>query len=462
MEEVGLDFGNFMAPGLKGGLDPEFFFGDMSEAFEKAHAFVQGERALGALGFMDLPYASDTVHQVQQVANSFRQSFKDVVILGGGGSALGAKALKEALLGPYWNERSEEERDGFPRLHIIDNPDPLTVNRILERVNPERALFNVVSKSGKTTETMAQYLVARERVESIVGKERAREHFLFTTTLGAGVLHRIGEAEGIPMLSIPEKVGGRFSVFSSVGLFPAAMCGVDVSALCRGAAKMEERCRNGQLSKNLAGIIATLLWHADEEQGRPIHVFMPYSDRLKSTALWFQQLWAESLGKAHQLDGTTQSTGPTPVVALGSSDQHSLLQLLMEGPDDKVVVFLHVQDHGQDVVIPNAHVDMPELAYLGGSSLTELINTGQRATAEALRLVGRPNAVLRLPQIDEITVGQLLVVLQIATIYAGALYRVNPLYQPGVELSKRLTHRLMGHEGAEHLELQSSDPRWTL
>ena len=176
MEEVGLDFGNFMAPGLKGGLDPEFFFGDMSEAFEKAHAFVQGERALGALGFMDLPYASDTVNQVQEVANSFGQSFKDVVILGVGGSALGAKALKEALLGPYWNERSEEERDGFPRLHIIDNPDPLTVNRILERVNPERALFNVVSKSGKTTETMAQYLVARERVESIVGKELSLIH----------------------------------------------------------------------------------------------------------------------------------------------------------------------------------------------------------------------------------------------------------------------------------------------
>ena len=462
MEELRFDFGNFMAPGLTGGLDAELFFGGMSEAFEKAHAVVQAQRASGALGFMDLPYATDTVHQVQQVARSFGQSFKDIVVLGAGGSALGAKALKEALAGPCWNERSAEERDHFPRLHVIDNPDPFTVNGVLKRIDPERTLFNVVSRSGTTTETMAQYLVIRKRVESIVGKERAREHFLFTTALASGALHGIGKAEGIPILSVPEKVGGRFSVFSSVGLLPAAVCGVDVSALCKGAATMEERCRSPRLSENLAGILATLLWHADEERGRPIHVLMPYSDRLKSTALWFQQLWAESLGKAHQLDGTKRPTGPTPIVALGSSDQHSLLQLLMEGPDDKVVVFVHVQDHGQDLGIPSTNRDMSELSYLGGSSLAELINTGQRATAEALRLAGRPNAVLHLPRVDEAAVGQLLMVLQIATIYAGALYQVDPLDQPGVELSKQLTQGLMGREGVKRPELQESDPRWTL
>ena len=462
MQELKLDFGNFMAPGLVDGLEPELFFGGMSEAFEKAHDFVQAERASEALGFMDLPYATDTVHQVQQAANSFGQSFKDIVVLGVGGSALGAKALKEALLDPCWNERSAEGRDRFPRLHIIDNPDPFTINGILKRINPEQALFNIVSKSGTTTETMAQYLVIRERMDSIVGRERAKEHFLFTTAPAVGALHTIAEAEGIPVLPVPESVGGRFSVFSSVGLFPAAICGIDVSAVCRGAATMEERCRSSQFLENPAGVLATLLWHADEERGRPIHVLMPYSDRLKSTALWFQQLWAESLGKAHRLDGTKHSTGPTPFVALGSSDQHSLLQLLMEGPDDKVVIFVHVQDHGHDLGIPNTYPEISELSYLGGSSLAELINTGQRATAEALRLAGRPSAVLQLPRVDEAAIGQLLMVLQIATIYAGALYQVNPLNQPGVELSKQLTHGLMGREGVEGIELQESDPRWTL
>jgi glucose-6-phosphate isomerase len=309
---------------------------------------------------------------------------------------------------------------------------------------------------------MAQYLIAREAVAAAVGADRARGHFLFTTDPTSGVLRRIGQAESIPMLPVPENVGGRFSVLSPVGLFPAAVCGVDPRALLAGAAATVERCSSERLAENPAGILAVLLHHADRVQGRPIHVLMPYSDRLRSVALWFQQLWAESLGKARTMDGAQASSGPTPVAALGASDQHSFLQLLMEGPDDKVVIFIEVADHGMDAPIPAGHPEMPELSYLGGHTLGELLNTERQATAEALRLAGKPNATLYLPRVGPSELGQLLMLFQIATVYAGALYNVDPLDQPGVELSKRLTYGLMGRVGVSQPDMREADPRWRI
>ena len=462
MESIRLDFGNFLAPLVEGGVEPEALSGALAERFAGAHRSVESSRAQGALGFLDLPYAGETLAQVKQLAEGFGQWFEDVVVLGIGGSGLGARALKDALLGLYWNDKPAEARDHFPRLHVVDNPDPSTMQGLLERIDPARTLFNVISKSGATAETMAQYLVVRDVVEDVVGAGHARGHFLFTTDPAEGVLRRIGEAEDIPMLPVPENVGGRFSVLSPVGLLPAAVCGIDVDALLAGAARMEERCRSDRLGENPAGVFATLLHHADTEWRRPIHVLMPYSDRLRSLALWFQQLWAESLGKARTVGGDERPTGPTPVPALGATDQHSFLQLMMEGPHDKVVVFVEVEDHGADTPIPARHPEMPELAYLGGHSLGELINTERRATAEALRLEGRPNATFHVPRLSAGTLGEILMLLQVATVYAGALYDVNPLDQPGVELSKKLTYGLMGRAGVEPPEFPEEEGRWVV
>jgi glucose-6-phosphate isomerase len=411
------------------------------------------------MGFFDLPYATETLATVKQLAEGFGQWFEDVVVLGIGGSGLGTVALRDALLGPWWNERSDDERDHFPRLHVLDNPDPFTLERLLDRLDVAKVLFNVVSKSGSTAETMAQYLVARGRVETAVGEDHARGHFLFTTDPARGALRQIAEAEGIPTAPVPENVGGRFSVLSPVGLLPAAVCGVDVDALIAGAAAMEQRCATDELAANPAGVLATLLHLADVEQGRPIHVLMPYADRLRSAALWFQQLWAESLGKARLLDGTVRPTGPTPLAAVGATDQHSLLQLLMEGPHDKVVLFVAVGDPGVDVTIPGRHPEIPALSYLGGHTLGGLLDAERRATAEALRREGRPNATFVLPRVDARSLGELFMLLEIAAVYAGALYGVDPLDQPGVELGKVLTYGLMGRDGFEAPEIDPGDPR---
>jgi glucose-6-phosphate isomerase len=454
-----LDYANLLTPHVAAGIDPDRLEGDLSDAFTRALGSVEERRRRGEMGFFDLPFATATVASVRQLAEGFGQWFNDVVILGIGGSGLGAIALRDALLGPYWNERSDDERDHFPRLHVVDNPDPFTFQRLLDRLDPARTLFNVVSKSGSTAETMAQYLVARERIERAVGADKARGHFLFTTDPGRGALRQIADAEGIPTLPVPENVGGRFSVLSPVGLLPAAVCGVDIDALLAGAADMEERCRSPELGGNPAGILAVTLHALDVEAGRRIHVFMPYADRLRSSALWFQQLWAESLGKARDLDGGLVHTGPTPLAAAGATDQHSLLQLLIEGPHDKVVLFVGLEDPEEDVPIPHRHAEIPSLSYLGGHSLGELLNVERRATTEALRREGRPNATFVLPTIGAHAMGELLMLLQVTTVLSGALYGVDPLDQPGVELGKELTYGLMGRDGYKAPELDEGDPR---
>ena len=462
MERIRFDYGNLLAARVEGGVDEARLDAGLAERFREAHAAVEETRAGGELGFLELPYASETLDRVVELADGFGQWFQDVVVLGIGGSGLGALALKEALLGPGWNDRSDDERDHFPRLHVLDNPDPVTVGALLDRLDPARTMFNVVSKSGATAETMAQYLVARQWVEAAVGADKARGHFLFTTDPARGALRQIADAEDIPTLPVPENVGGRFSVLSPVGLLPAAVCGVDPKALLEGAGEMLERCRTDALVENPAGMLATLLHVADTELGRSIHVLMPYADRLRPVALWFQQLWAESLGKARSLTGEERHSGPTPLVSLGATDQHSLMQLFMEGPHDKVVLFVGIDDVGTSMEIPRRHPGIPSIAYLGGHALEELLDIERAASAEALRLRGRPNATLHLPQVDESSLGQLFMLFQIATVYAGALYGVDPLDQPGVELGKQLTYGLMGREGHERPELPEPDPRWML
>jgi glucose-6-phosphate isomerase len=210
---------------------------------------------------------------------------------------------------------------------------------------------------------------------------------------------------------------------------------------------MEQRCRTNNLGENPAGLLATILHTAHTESGRSIHVFMPYGDRLRTLGLWFQQLWAESLGKARDRAGRTVHLGPTPIAAIGAVDQHSLLQLLMEGPQDKVVCFLRVEEREDRVEIPKSHPELGAFSYLGGHTLHELLETERKATSEALRQAGRPSLTLSLERLDAHGLGGLLMLLQIATAYAGELYGVDPFDQPGVELGKVLTYGMLGREG---------------
>jgi glucose-6-phosphate isomerase len=453
-----LDYGNMMAPNLGGrGIQP----GSLDEAaFGAAHAAIEAARAAGQIGFYKLPYERGVLDEILPFAERIGQAFDTVVVLGIGGSALGTLALQHALVKPHWNELSDEARDYFPRLYVLDNIDPATIGPFLERLDLRRTLVNVVSKSGATAETMAQFLIIREKLQAVLEGDAWRGHLIFTTDPKKGVLRELAVAENIPVLPVPADVGGRFSVLSAVGLLPAALIGIDVVALLDGAAAMEERCRAPALADNPAALFALLQHAAHTQHGAPIHVMMAYSDRLYFVADWFRQLWAESLGKRNSRSGSELFAGPTPVKALGATDQHSQVQLYMEGPFDKTITFLATRDHGVDLAIPHLYADNEALAYLGGHTLGELLDAERLATRHALASRGRMNMTLELPVVTAYGMGELFMLLQIATVYAGALYDVDPFDQPGVELGKELTYGLIGRQGFAPPHMSSSEARF--
>jgi glucose-6-phosphate isomerase len=446
---ITLDYNNMLSPRLGGGrgIDPARLQ-SFSGRFAEVHADTERRRQSGELGFFALPDAGEIVDQIEAFAQGMGQAFENVVILGIGGSALGTVAVRTALLNPYWNELDGEGREFFPRLHVLDNVDPWTITAFLDRIDLRRTLFNVVSKSGGTAETMSQYLIVRDRLEAELG-EGYRRHLLFTTDPERGVLRRLSGEEGIAALPVPANVGGRFSVLSAVGLLPAAMVGIDVRELLEGAREMDIRCRTEELRENPAGVFAALQYLAHTEAGAPIHVMMPYSDRLRDLADWFRQLWAESLGKRATRAGEEVFVGPTPVKSLGATDQHSQVQLYIEGPFDKTITLLVEENPPADVAIPKIYEEVPELGYLGGHSLGGLLRAEKEATAAALTHEGRMNMTISVSQVTPRTLGGLLQLFQIATVYAGGLYGVDPLDQPGVELGKELTYGLMGRAGYE-------------
>jgi glucose-6-phosphate isomerase len=454
-----LDYSNMMIS--PGGIDARRW-ADATKEFANARRGFDELRSSGAVGFVDLPGQADLSRQVSDFARTAKGKFDDVVILGIGGSALGPIALRTALRPSGWNMLDEQAREGFPRLHVLDNVDPETIDALLARLRLDQTLFIVTSKSGGTAETMAQFLIVHERL--VAQGLDVKQHMVFVTDPKQGALRPLAQRLGVPALDIPANIGGRFSVLSPVGTLPAALIGIDIEGLLRGAGEMARRCENADAAQNPAAVYALLQWMADTQLHKSIAVFMPYSDPLRDFAAWFVQLWAESLGK-HRADGT--SVGSTPVAALGATDQHAQVQLFMEGPADKTVTFVAVEKRATDVKIPAAFADVKELGYLAGHSLAELIDIEQRATAGALARRGRPNMTIHLEQVDAEHVGQLMMFLEIATGYAGQLYGIDAFNQPGVELGKQFAYALLGRPGADAAKkewdsLPKSDPRWTI
>lgn len=461
MSAVTVDYRNLLAiDDGEEGVDPARLSGDLGSLFREAHNDVERARRSGSMGFFDLPRAAEGTARIRRAVARLRGRFDDFVVLGIGGSALGTRTLRDALGGGDPTRGARGAAVPHPRLHVADNIDPHSIGVLLDRLDMRRTFFNVVSKSGSTTETLAQYLVVAERLARDVGPDRAREHLLFTTDPLRGPLRALARATAIPTLPVPRNVGGRFSVLSAVGLFPAAAAGLDVTALLRGAARMEERCRTGELTRNPAGVVATLLHRADVERGQRVHVFMPYCDRLRSFALWVQQLWGESLGKATRSDGRPAATGPTPLPAAGATDQHSLLQLFMDGPADKVVCFLTVDAADDPIPIGDAPASLPAFEFPEGHTLNQLMAVEHAATAAALRTRGRPSLTIRLARLDAEAVGGLILLFQAATVYAGFLYGVDPLTQPGVELGKRYVHGLLGRSGCDPPRMEEANHPW--
>jgi glucose-6-phosphate isomerase len=421
--------------------------GGLTDRIRQGHDSLRRKRQAGELAWMELPYAKESVKEILAYVDSVAGRFDDLVVLGIGGSALGITALSTALNPAGYNVLPPARRQGRPRLFVVDNVDPDLFTSVTSLVDLGRTLFDVITKSGSTSETMAQYLIVRKLLVGKLGPGH-REHIVATTDPVAGELRKLADAEGYRTFSIPPGVGGRFSVLSPVGLLSAAMTGIDIGALLAGAAYADKLCSEPDVWRNPAYMNAAI-HYLGYERGRTLSVMMPYAQALKDVADWFAQLWAESLGKKHDLDGNVVNIGPTPIKALGVTDQHSQVQLYVEGRFDKLVNFVAVERFQNEVPIPSGWPDTPEVNYLGGHTLNELMKVEREGTALALAEAGRPSVTFTLPEVNAFTVGQLMFTLEVQTAAIGELFRINAFDQPGVEAGKIAAYALMGRTGYE-------------
>lgn len=340
--------------------------------------------------------------------------FHDVLFLGIGGSALGPMSMLYAL---------KHRRKTPLKFHFMENPDAIDWTDTVSKLDPDSTLVVVVTKSGTTYETISQFLIAQAWLK----KERWSTHIVAITDPKKGDLRAWADKNGIMTLPISPTIGGRFTVFTPVGLFASALAGFDNDAFLNGAKSVRDYCENTAADKNL--IFTTMERIFTISDRHPIHVLMPYSTRLKLISNWFVQLWGESLGK----DGK----GYTPVAAVGATDQHSLLQLLRDGPNDKITGFITIQNVDDPAKIPSGSLGpYSSFEQLRGKTLHDLLTYEYKAIAQVLSRRPRPNWTLSMERLDEASLGALYFFFSVATAYMGERLDVNPYDQPGVEEGK--------------------------
>ena len=399
------------------------------------------------LQWMNLGYNEETVWYVKEYASMVEGRFDNLLVLGIGGSALGGLAMTEALLKPYWNYLSSEQRNNYPRIFFLDNIDPDSVNGLLDVLDLKKTLVNVITKSGSTVETMAQYMIVKDRLEQELGDDY-RKNIVATTDKQTGILRQLADQEGYKTFVIPDDVGGRFSVFSAVGLLPLALVGIDIDEVVQGIKDIDLALKNMDINNNIAAQNALIHYLLDTQKGKKISVMMPYSSRLRYVPDWFVHLWAESLGKVIDNDGNIVHSGQTPLKAIGATDQYSQMQLYNEGPNDKIINFVRVGEFDNSLEIPKIF-EYTGIRYLGGKTINELLDAEADSTKVTLADNSRPTVSIIMPKIDGYHLAQLLYMLEVQTAIAGELYNVNTFNQEGVEQAKNYTYGLMGRSGYE-------------
>jgi len=428
----------------------------VADRIRSEHERIASEHADQVQRWQALPDNTKLADEIAEFARDARERYDDFILIGIGGSSLGAIATIQALTHPFRNLLAPDKRGG-PRFFVLDNPDPEKVKATLDTVDLSKTLVNVVSKSGQTAETAANFLVVRDATYAALGAEQARKQIVATTDPDTGLLRQMADQERYRTFPVPPGVDGRQTVLSAVGLIPAALAGVDIHALLAGAAAMRERASSAEVRENPAYLLAALSVLSDQKHGKSMLVTMPYADSMFGIADWFRQLWAESLGKKFSTENEVVNAGQTPIKALGAIDQHSQIQLYTEGPNDKLIQLIAVEQYRESVDIPNPPDDIPELGYFRGKELGQLLDRERLATSWALTSAQRPNLTITVPTIDAAIVGEFFYLFQLQTVMAGALYDVNPFGQPGVEAGKNATYALMGRGGYEDLKEELLD-----
>ncbi|AJQ26049.1 glucose-6-phosphate isomerase [Pelosinus fermentans] len=464
------DYGNLYGAGKVTASDVEA----LAEKLAAAQKAVETMRATGEVRghlskdgtpervlFTQLPYVAEgnlnspaSIARLKEFGSSLKNTVDAVVTFGIGGSYLGNKVLFDVHCGEFWNAKSVKERNGYPKLYFngnnidarrtADMVEHLITEARLKAVhgqpNTYKVVLVVISKSGGTLDTMSTFMVmydALKQQEPLLNIE-----VVAVTDPAKGekatLLGKLAEEQGWPTFSVPDGVGGRFSIFSEVGLVTAACIGMDIDAFLSGAQAMDQVCQTSDIYKNPAKLNAALKFIAAEKYGRDIEVFMPYADYLKSVAEWYVQLLAESLGKRTSREGAEVFYGRTPIVAVGTTDMHAQTQQHQDGKKDKVVQFVKVTKWEQDAMIPDVFPTVSKLSEISSIYLSQALDVAREANAEALINDERFNATLILPSLNAYHLGELLYMLALSVAYEGELANVDAFDQPGVEAYKRL------------------------
>ena len=393
-----------------------------------ALAWLRKSHVDGTLELLHVPQRRDDIVAARAAASAWRDNTSDVAVLGIGGSSLGGQALAELV--PFGAKRTL-------RLTFFDNADPFTFADALKSFDLRTTRFIAISKSGGTAETLAQTLAATAALEAAGGKDYLAHHFIAVTEPKSSALKSFAASIGCPVLDHPAGVGGRYAVLTVVGVLPALLLGLDVEALRAGAASVIDNMLSAASARDVPACAGAALHHALARKGALNEtVLWSYSDRLKLFGPWWRQLWAESLGKNGQ--------GSTPVAALGPVDQHSQLQLFLDGPGGALYTIVTTSTAGEGPEIPASHANALGLSYLGGRHLGDLVAAEARATAETLARRGRPVRRIHVPVLDARAMGALFMHFMLETIVMGRLMGVDPFDQPAVEEGKVLARRYLG------------------
>jgi len=414
------------------GLSPA----DLAELLERTRApldALRRGRDDGSFPLLRVPQRRDDIAAVKRALKDFRAGprlkFRDVVILGTGGSSLGGQALV-GLADPGTG----------PLLHFMDNIDPASFAALFAALDPSRTGIVAISKSGSTAETLSQFVVCLDWLRRGLGDGALAARGIAITEKGDNPLRRLAIRFGMSILDHDAEIGGRYAVLSNVGLLPALLARIDVAELRAGAAAAIAAALGAKTpAESPPALGAAVAIGLAERRGIAVSVIMPYADRLAAFGQWFRQLWAESLGK----DGK----GTTPVRALGTVDQHSQLQLYLGGPPDKMFTLVTTEVAGTGALIAGDLAADERLSYLAGRRMGDLFDAEQRATAESLIRNGRPTRVFRLPRLDARSLGALLMHFMLETIIAADLMGVDAFDQPAVEEGKRLARQYLGETG---------------
>ncbi|MBR1397774.1 MAG: glucose-6-phosphate isomerase [Selenomonadaceae bacterium] len=465
------DYDNLFGEGKVTQADLDFY----AEDLKKAHAAMKVMRESGFIKahlskdgnpekvyFSKLPYITEengklnlnspaSIKRLHDFTERIRNNVDAVVSLGIGGSFLGNKVLFDVFCGEFWNTWTKEQRKGLPKVYFSgQNIDPRRTGDIINHLKAQaevtkshesrkyKVMLIVISKSGGTLDTMSNFMVMYDALKKADNVEIEVVAVTDPNMEKKTLLKQLAVDNGWETFSVPDGVGGRFTIFCEVGLTTAAVIGMDIEKFLEGARHMDEACQNDDLWQNPAMLNAALKFAASEKHGCHIEVMMPYGDYLKSVSEWYIQLLAESLGKQFNKDGKEVCYGRTPLVAVGTTDMHSQTQQHQEGTLDKVVQFVKVAKWANDYVIPNVFPNAQKLADISGVTMSEALEVARQSNADALKSNKRFNACFTLPELNEYHLGELLYMLAMSVAYEGELSNVDAFNQPGVEAYKRI------------------------